>query len=362
MLTAVLVFTFITLSIVLGSALPVLDSIAIARGQIDSKNSYFVSEAGIEDLAYRIQKGKAYNTSESVPVGTASASVNVADVNGSKALTANANVSGAVRLVQAMLAHGVGADFNYGIQVGTSGLSMDHGSQISGNVYSNQNITGSGTITGSAVAVGTIENGVALSGTKTTGATASAFPSIDVAYWESQATTIHNGDENLSGSGNSIGNLKIVGNLVIDHTTAVSVTGPVYVTGNITLDHTSQLVIDSSLGSNGTVIVADGKINLDHGSNCPPTATTPKGYLLLISTNTADDAISLDHPGTSAPLLYAPSGGIQFNHSASAVSLTAKKVTLDHDVTITYDTGLIDAHFSSGPSGGWVIGGWGETQ
>jgi hypothetical protein len=61
-------------------------------------------------------------------------------------------------------------------------------------------------------------------------------------------------------------------------------------------------------------------------------------------------------------LLYAPHGQIRLSQSASLKEVTAYKVVLRNSATVTYESGLSDLVFTSGPSGGYSIKEWKETQ
>ena len=60
-LIAVLFFLIVSTTIVIGSSGPVIAERKAAQNLIKSKASYFASEAGMEDVSYRIIKSKNYD-------------------------------------------------------------------------------------------------------------------------------------------------------------------------------------------------------------------------------------------------------------------------------------------------------------
>ena len=77
--------------------------------------------------------------------------------------------------------------------------------------------------------------------------------------------------------------------------------------------------------------------------------------------NTASTSIDAGNSG-SAAILYAGYGLIDINNSGQFKEITAAKIKISNSATITYESGLANAVFSSGPSGGYVIDDWKETE
>ena len=249
--------------------------------------------------------------------------------------------------------------FNYAVQVGTGGASMANSATINGNLYSNANITGSGssTIYGDAYAVGTISSPDPLvTGTKNPGTQNQPLPQVDYQYWKNAASAGDTESTNCTISNNiSIGPKKYDCNLLITNNAIVTLSGPLWVTGNFSMSQGgTTLKLNDSFGSNGTVIVVDGTISLTQGGVLQPTNATPKGYILLATTSTLDPAITISQGGATA-LFYALQGGAELSQTASVVALTADKLTLKNSATLNYDTGLASSLFTTGPGGSWQV-------
>jgi hypothetical protein len=61
-------------------------------------------------------------------------------------------------------------------------------------------------------------------------------------------------------------------------------------------------------------------------------------------------------------ILNAQNGYVRFSNNAGAKEATGYKIILDNNAYITYDSGLANVNFSSGPSGGWNIISWKEVE
>lgn len=160
MTLAVLFFSLIAIVVVLGSASPVLRDLKNAQALIQSKNSYYTSEAGIEDALYRIKKGKQLSSPEVLSLNEGIVSVASANVNSTeKEIIATSDVATNNRNVKLSIFTGIGSDFAYGAQVGEGGITMGSNTAIKGvggavgNIYSNGPIVGSSNtlITGDAI-------------------------------------------------------------------------------------------------------------------------------------------------------------------------------------------------------------------
>lgn len=154
MITAVLFFLSISLIIVIGISTPIFEQIKIANTLLSSKTTYFLSEAGVEDVTYRLKRGLSVSTTETLTLNGFSANTSITSDSQGKTIIAEGNRHNNIRRIQTKLTTGVGVAFNYGLQVGAGGVSMSGSSGVNGSVYSNGSILGSGStyITGTAIA------------------------------------------------------------------------------------------------------------------------------------------------------------------------------------------------------------------
>jgi hypothetical protein len=182
MMIVVLFFMFISLTILIGVITPVVREFKIVSDNFDSKQSYFLAESGVEDILIRIRNNDQYDTSETLVLGTSSATTTITDISGSqKEIVSLGDIDSIQRKVNMTVNTGVGVSFSYGVLSGQGGFSMDNNSKIIGSVYSNGNITGSGSITGSA----TSANSGALTSDQSNG---SGIPPYDITFGNANGT------------------------------------------------------------------------------------------------------------------------------------------------------------------------------
>ena len=81
-----------------------------------------MAESGLEDLSYRVIKGKNYNATEVLSLDGYFATTTVADVSGAKEITATGTASKMIRRSKIKLKNNNGVSFHYGVQVGEGGL------------------------------------------------------------------------------------------------------------------------------------------------------------------------------------------------------------------------------------------------
>lgn len=128
-----------------------------SRTDIRAKQSYFLSEAGLEDLSYRIRTGKQYAASQSVMLDNMTTTVTVITAVNKKIVESTGDVAAAIRKTRTILIPGANASFVYGVHAGDGGMEMENNSRVIGSVFSNGHIIGDGgaTITGDAFAAAT---------------------------------------------------------------------------------------------------------------------------------------------------------------------------------------------------------------
>ncbi|MFA5933888.1 MAG: choice-of-anchor R domain-containing protein [Candidatus Paceibacterota bacterium] len=159
MITSVIFFLFISLSIVFGLASPVTSEFKISKDNIQSKQSYFLSESGIEDAYYRIKKGKNISPIETITIDGSSTTTSITDISsGEKQIQSLGDVFNKQRKITFNVETGVGISFNYGIQSGNGGLVMNNNASVIGNVYANGDIVGlnGSSITGTAISANSV--------------------------------------------------------------------------------------------------------------------------------------------------------------------------------------------------------------
>ena len=169
MLIAVIFLIFISLAVIAGLVVPSVREYKVASESISSKKSYFLAESGVEDAYYRILNNKPIASSETINLDSNSTTTSITSNNGKKEIVSLGNVSNYQRKVNLSLTSGVGASFNYGVQVGLGGLDIQGSSGINGNVYANGPITGSTSAYISGTAISANSSPLAVDQTNGTG-------------------------------------------------------------------------------------------------------------------------------------------------------------------------------------------------
>lgn len=263
-----------------------------------------------------------------------------------------------------------GLDYYFGIYLGgVNGL-------IAGSSGSQYNQLHVGTVSGTAQAntvnytnaTGTIYcqsgTGNNKSCTSQTDPTYQSFPVSDanLTQWQADATAggISTGNYTVGSSGATLGPKKIVGNLTVSNGGTLTLTGTLWVTGNITLDGGALIQLSSTYGTNDGVIVSDGTITISGGGRATGSGTTGS-YIMMLTTSSSSSAASISG-GAGAVIVYAQNGTITVSGGASLKEATGYRLSVGGGSSITYESGLTNNNFSSGPSGTWSVSSWKESQ
>lgn len=171
--------------------------------------------------------------------------------------------------------------------------------------------------------------------------------------------------------------LSIVGALDPDDAPTITLMGPVWVKGNIDIEGYLTVRVDPSLTGQGLsmLMIADNPGDLINSSTISVKDDNPvfagagaNSWVMLLSENngaslgTISEAIEVQDGATGEVILYARLGDILLSNNTSAREVTGYKITLENSANITYQSGLQNALFISGPGGAWTIQDWKEGQ
>ncbi|OHB14150.1 MAG: hypothetical protein A3G47_00365 [Candidatus Zambryskibacteria bacterium RIFCSPLOWO2_12_FULL_39_45] len=403
MLIAVILFLFVSSTIVLGITAPILKQARISTDLVRSKESYYYAEGALEDAFYRIKNGKSISSGDTIITNGYTTTITITTASGVKTILAVSNRDGIIRKMQSQVVAGVGASFNYGVQVGLGGFVLENSSTITGNIYSGGPITGAGnTISGDAVSSGS--SGLIDDVHITNSAYAHTIQDSDVdanAYYVIKTNTTVGGtsfpnspdqpvanlpisDEQIAlleadavaggvisspcpykiTSTVTLGPKKITCDLEVSGSAVVTLAGSVWVTGDIDIKNSALIKISSSFPENTSpALIADNPANRSSGSkiSLQNTATfqgsggsgNSDSYIFAISQNN-----SAETGGTNDAISMKKS----IENSATLRQVTGYKIKMKNSANLIYEEGLADTLFSSGPSGGWNISTWQEVQ
>jgi hypothetical protein len=169
------------------------------------------------------------------------------------------------------------------------------------------------------------------------------------------------GNLDLSGSKTlSLGPAHITGNLSISNNAILTVTGTLWVDGTINLSNNCQIKLASNYATNSGIIVVDGNVNV--ANNCVFQGSGQVGsYLMLVADKNAPSSNVIDiSNGSTGIIYYAPRGRINFSNNSTAREATAYGIHMNNGTTVTYDSGLANINFSSGPGATFDITSWQE--
>lgn len=294
-------------------------------------------------------------------------------------ITGTAIVSGASGKIETIQVDGdATAHFIEGSTIGGSTNSYDlKTTRVTGNVVATTITSCTGTVGGNATY--DTKASCAIAGTQTTPNPVDfidpeivPLPITDaqVLAWEAEAATGGTITSQTYDSGTTnFGPKKINGDLTVKNSAILNVMGTLWVTGKVTFENSAIVRLDASYGGSSGVIVAGvagsttaGLISLKNSAQVNGSGTAGS-YMMLLSqmVNTSSTSINAGNSG-SAAILYAGYGLIDINNSGQFKEITAAKIKISNSATITYESGLANVNFASGPSGGYVIDSWKETQ
>ncbi|MEI8123566.1 MAG: choice-of-anchor R domain-containing protein [bacterium] len=193
----------------------------------------------------------------------------------------------------------------------------------------------------------------------------------NIDQWKSEAESGNPiiGNLIVDWDGDVIGNKKITGNLTVNGGGTLLITGTVWVQGYIIVTGGGKIKISPSLGPNSAVILTDKYARIDGDGKFEGSGTVGS-YPVVVSTSVCpsttpcaenNSAISLSG-GAGAVVLIAPFGRININGGSGARAVTADSIYISGGGTVTYETGLANLSFSSGPSGGFNIESWRQLE
>jgi hypothetical protein len=405
---AALVLVVIIMSLVLvmafGISLIAFTNLKILRTTVRSLQSYYVAEAGIEDSILRITTpDMSYQASNALDVDGGSATITIAQTGPLLEVESQGSVGNVTRKLSTRLQKSTSeAQFFYGVQVGEGGLEIRHsGGLVNGNVFSNSTAFGSGSVTGSiivaadgnelndltigedaqafacddaAIAGDLIYSDSGSSDCTVAGTTSTQAEEIEprplpidqatVDNWKADAAAggIITGDYTVA-ENSSLGPVKIDGDLFIDNGVTVTITGTVWVTGGLDNGNNAVMQLDEGFGDLSGAVVIDGNVQVRNNVVLRGTSSE-SSYLLLLSTSSSVDEnnAAMDVKNNiDGAILYTTNGLMVIHNNVALVEATAYKLLIQK-ATVTYEQGLENLVFSSGPAGGWDFLTWQEVE
>lgn len=342
MLTVLLGFGIALVSVVLSSSIQTQRSYQNIVAQ-----SY--AEASIEKTMWELNNGVTPTCTPQCNYGNADVFLDIVDINAeNKEVTAtaytpsyaNAKATKKIRVKITATPSTSSIAFNYAIQGGSGGIEVSGSSQIDGNLYSNGSIDVSGSATveapGDVWAVTTVtyNDRDQIAGTITESPLVDPvpLPDVDIEAWENLAssggTITGNYTPPNTGGYTDLGPKKITGNMSMSQSgEKINLLGPLYIQGDLNLSGSCEWKLDDSFGSNGTIVLVEGKISIS--GSVKFFGNSSGSYILFISTNAANTkgnpAISYTGSAAGKKLaLYAINGAMKLGGSGKIIAMSGE--------------------------------------
>ena len=154
--------------------------------------------------------------------------------------------------------------------------------------------------------------------------------------------------------------MKVLGSVSVTSNATWTLQGNLWITGDISISNNAKIKLDPSYGSSSGMIIVDGRIIISNNGTVEGSGSQGS-HIMLISNSTVSPQISLSSNVSSA-ILVAPTGRVAMSGNATAKSVIADSITINNNSSVNYETGLANTNFSLGPSGGWQLVNWTESQ
>lgn len=415
MLTAMIFFLAGSLVILGGVASPTLNEVRLTRELVESKNSYSLAEGLVEDIVHRIKNGTTVSGTETLIEGETSVSADITGSAGNKTIRSVGNTNDLIRNIEISLVEGDGIAFNYGVQADVGGLILENFSSINGNIYSNGIVIGNNnnsangdvisvgplglieginvagdahahsitdsTIVGDAYYFDVFQNSIAFAlHPNSPDLPPADLPITDelIDEWKNAATStvVSSPCPYLIEDDVTIGPLKITCDVEIKGNIDVILNGAIWVIGDLKIEGTPDIIISSSIGDKSIPIVVDNpndrltssRITLQNSTSFVGSPLGTNSYILLVSQNNSaenggsEKAITAGNSVNGDLLLYAGHGEIELSNNVDLKEVSGYRIRLKNSAEVTYESGLADSLFTTGPSGGYTINSWDEVE
>gem|GEM_PF-1854676 len=172
----------------------------------------------------------------------------------------------------------------------------------------------------------------------------------------------------------TLGPVKIDCDLELSNNGVLNLSGMVWVKGSVFIKNSSTINISPALSGRTAAIIANNPLNQTSSSKVELTNSSTflgsgnNSYVMIVSRNKSasigggEFAIKVGNSISGKLLVYAPKGMIEIENSASLKEATGWKLRLKNSASVTYESGLANILFTSGPSGGYQIESWQEIQ
>ncbi|MBP6865917.1 MAG: hypothetical protein KBC12_00005, partial [Candidatus Pacebacteria bacterium] len=162
MIASVVFFVVLVVVVASGLVSPMARDYKTSNLNLQSKQTYYSSESGIEDVLYRLFSNIEVDENEVLSIGGGEVTTTAGRIDGVMHVGSFGDSNGINRELDLTLEEGYTASFDYSLQSGTGGFDITGGSSVIGSIFANGPVTGdsSSTITGSAVSANSPDFGL----------------------------------------------------------------------------------------------------------------------------------------------------------------------------------------------------------
>lgn len=154
-MVAVVFMLVITLLVVEGFVTPLIREYHNADRIVKSNAAYFLSEAGIEDVFYRLKNGMSVSPTETLELDGSTATATVTFISGSeKEILSASNVNNHYRKLQMSVSSSLtDIELGYAAQIGTGGITLGNNAEVRGEGGGDTDVYANGPVIGAANAI-----------------------------------------------------------------------------------------------------------------------------------------------------------------------------------------------------------------
>jgi len=170
-----------------------------------------------------------------------------------------------------------------------------------------------------------------------------------------------NGNYSLNNNAvGSLGPIRVPGSLAVNNGSRLTITGTIWVGGVISLDNNSVIQLDAGYGPKSGVILTDSTASVNNNVQFYGSGQSGS-YVMLLSAKDAPASVTININNNSEGVIYYASGGrLYLNNNALAREAVGYGISMNNGATITYESGLQNLFFSSGPGASFQINRWEE--
>lgn len=181
----------------------------------------------------------------------------------------------------------------------------------------------------------------------------------NILQWKNTAASLGTFSGDITTCPDTLAAGKYLGSITLPGSCTVVVGTPIWVTGNFTLANNDTLRLGSSYGPTSGVVMVDNFIQFGNGNRLLGSGESGSYLLLLSEFNSSNDpelraAITFQNSGNNG-IVYARLGIIRVANNNDLKEVMGWKLELGNGVRVTYEQGLANIFFSSGPSGSFSL-------